>query len=185
MKSDFGDFVSLAVRPALLTREVRMIDKAKDAGRWSPDDMELKYSRLVQSGELGVVFCKDESRIESKIKLPLLYPLKKVEVQTLSSLGISQHKWRRWGLQVIQLLSSQDGTLIDGALLWKANMDKEFEGVEPCPICYSVLHHKTLSLPHLACPTCKNRFHTSCLGTWFKQSGKNKCPICQQPFPGA
>jgi hypothetical protein len=185
MKADFGDFVSLAVRPALLTREVRMIDRARASGLWKEDEMELKYTHLVNSGELGAVFCRDESRIETKIKLPPLFPLRRVEVQTLSKLGISEAKWRRWGLQVVQLLSCQDGTLVDGALLWKANMDREFEGVEPCPICYSVLHHKSLSLPTLSCPTCSNAFHAQCLHTWFKQSGKNKCVICQQPFPGA
>ena len=184
MKEELGAFVGSVVRPALLAREVILIDKARKMGRWTEEEMELKYTRLVNSGEMGITFCRDESRIETKIKLPPLFPLRKVEVETLSKLGLPEAKWRRWGMQVIQLLSCQDGTLIDGALLWKANIDTEFEGVDPCVICYSVLHHKSLSLPGLACPTCNNWFHHSCLHTWFKQSGKNKCVLCQQPFPG-
>merc|ERR1712194_948917 len=39
------------------------------------------------------------------------------------------------------------------ALLWKENVDKEFEGVEPCPVCYSVLHVKSHKLPNLECKT--------------------------------
>lgn len=73
-------------------------------------------------------------------------------------------------------------SVIDAALMWKANIEKELEGVDPCPICYCILHTKTLSLPTLACPTCNNKFHNTCLYTWFKSSGKSKCVICQQPF---
>lgn len=40
---------------------------------------------------------------------------------------------------------------IDALLLWKENVDKEFEGVEPCPVCYSVLCIKTHSMPNLQC----------------------------------
>ena len=64
----------------------------------------------------------------------------------------------------------------------KSNLEKEFDGVEPCPICYCILHPKTFSLPALTCPTCSNKFHSTCLYTWFKSSGKSKCVICQQPI---
>ena len=64
----------------------------------------------------------------------------------------------------------------------KSNLEKEFDGVEPCPICYCILHPKTFSLPALTCPTCNNKFHSTCLYTWFKSSGKSKCVICQQPI---
>lgn len=76
----------------------------------------------------------------------------------------------------------QDGSIVDAVLMWKNNVEKELEGVEPCPICYSILHPKTLNLPHLCCTTCNNKFHSTCLYQWFKSSGKSKCVICQQPF---
>ena len=62
------------------------------------------------------------------------------------------------------------------------NVDKEFSGVEPCPICYSILHPKALTLPSLTCPTCANKFHSTCLYQWFQSSGKSKCVLCQQSF---
>jgi hypothetical protein len=57
------------------------------------------------------------------------------------------------------LLSNQDASVLDAILLWKKNVDKEFEGLEPCPICYSILHPKNLTLPSLECQTCQNKFH--------------------------
>ena len=45
----------------------------------------------------------------------------------------------------------QDGTLPEALALWRRNLDKEFEGVEPCPICYAVISlDHSRSLPRLA-----------------------------------
>lgn len=84
----------------------------------------------------------------------------------------------------MRMLNSQDGSILDALLLWKQNVDKEFEGVEPCPVCYSVLCVKTHAMPNLECKTCNNRFHSSCLYKWFSSSGKNQCVLCQQPWNG-
>ena len=50
-------------------------------------------------------------------------------------MGISEGRWRRWILQIIQLLSHQDGSVLDAILLWKRNVDKEFEGKLCCVLC--------------------------------------------------
>ena len=84
----------------------------------------------------------------------------------------------------MRMLNSQDGTVLGALLLWKENVDKEFEGVEPCPVCYSVLCVKTHAMPNLECKTCKNRFHSTCLNKWFHSSGKSQCVHCQQPWSG-
>ena len=68
----------------------------------------------------------------------------------------------------------------EAILLWKRNVDKEFEGLEPCPICYSIVHPRNFSLPSIVCQTCNNKFHPDCLYKWFNTSHKNKCPLCQQ-----
>ncbi|MDR3740240.1 MAG: RING finger domain-containing protein [Terracidiphilus sp.] len=76
----------------------------------------------------------------------------------------------------------QDGTILDALVLWKRSLDKEFDGVEPCPICYSVIHMTHHSLPRLVCGTCKNKYHSQCLQKWFQTANKNNCPMCQQPI---
>ena len=82
------------------------------------------------------------------------------------------------------MLNSQDGSILDALKLWKENVDKEFEGVEPCPVCYSVLSVKTHAMPNLECKTCHHRFHSACLYKWFHSSGKSQCVLCQQPWSG-
>lgn len=57
----------------------------------------------------------------------------------------------------------QNGSIMEGLSLWKNNVDKRFEGVEDCMICFSVIHGSNYSLPKKACRTCKKRFHSACL----------------------
>jgi hypothetical protein len=182
-KLKLSQFVEERVRPSLLVREMSLMSTASSAGRWNEDEFKVRGSAV--SGEVVATFMREETSVEVRIRLPPSYPLKNVEVTCTSKIGVSEGRWRRWVLQMTQLLSLQDGSVVDAALLWKRNIERELEGVEPCPICYCILHTKTLSLPALSCPTCNNKFHNTCLYTWFKSSGKSKCVICQQPFfPG-
>ena len=64
-------------------------------------------------------------------------------------------------------------------LMWKRNMDKRFEGVEDCCICYSCIHGANFSLPDKRCKTCKNAFHSACLYKWFNSSQQASCPMCR------
>ena len=82
----------------------------------------------------------------------------------------------------LSCLRSQDGCLLDALVLWKQSLDKEFEGVEPCPICFSVIHMTNHMMPRLSCGTCRNKYHAACLQKWFRSANKNNCPMCQQPI---
>ena len=76
----------------------------------------------------------------------------------------------------------QNGSLVDGLQLWKRNVDKHFEGVDECYICYSVLHGSSYQLPRKQCRTCRKRFHAECLYRWFDTSNNSACPLCRNLF---
>ncbi len=129
------------------------------------------------------IFCfYSKCNLSVVIRVPPTFPLRNVEVDCQKTLGVNEKRWRHWSLQIMRMLNGQDGSILDALLLWKQNVDKEFEGVEPCPICYSVVCVKTHAMPNLECKTCHNRFHSSCLYKWFHSSGKHQCPLCQQPW---
>ncbi|CAM9284140.1 unnamed protein product [Scytosiphon promiscuus] len=184
-----AEFTKRHVSPALIQIEAQVITDATDKGLWDHDGGEMSVrasanSRQASAGLKSVVasYLKDECTLEAVIQLPPDYPLRNVEVTCSKRMGVSEGRWRQWVLQIVTLLSLQDGSVLDAVMMWKKNVDKEFEGVEPCVICYSVLHPKTMDLPQMTCKTCKNRFHSSCLYKWFHTSHKNKCPICQQTW---
>lgn len=179
-KNVLSKFIEDKVRNSLLKREISLISISKLNNNWSEDQFKVKGNLIL--GEIQASLIQDEVEIVITIALPKNYPLKNVEVQCSSKLGIKDNNWRRWVLQMIQLLSQHDKSVIDAILLWKLNITKEMEGIEPCPICYCTIHAKSMKLPSLSCPTCKNKFHPICVSTWFKTSGKNKCVLCQQPM---
>lgn len=133
---------------------------------------------------LNLYFFPQQCKLSIVIQIPPTFPLRNVDVDGRGTLGIPEKRWKRWALQIRLMLNSQDGTLLDALMLWKENVDKDFAGLEPCPVCYSVLSVKTHELPNLECNTCSNVFHSACLYKWFHSSGKSQCVLCQQPWSG-
>ena len=170
-------FVESSVSMEILKGQLSEIGKAEAFG-----DMNVTGNSA--SREVTATYVQDDFTLSVIIKLPLSFPFRRAEVDCSKTLGVPESRWKRWALQITMMLNNQGGTLQDALLLWKENVDKEFEGVEPCPICYSVLHVKTHKLPEMECKTCCNRFHTDCLTQWFRNSGKSACVICQQPWSG-
>jgi hypothetical protein len=168
-----GRFTEKFVSPALVAREVATV-------RCNPLEMTVRASTVTR--EVSACYMKDECTLEMTIKLPPAYPLHCVEVCCTRRLGISEDRWRRWVLQIVTLLSIRDGSVLDAVLFWKRCVDREFEGMEPCVICYCTLHPKTMALPTQVCRTCSNGFHSECLYKWFNSSHKSQCPLCQQQW---
>jgi hypothetical protein len=170
-------FVEKYVSPEILKREIDRIKSNSSFG-------QMSVAAGFLSREVTATYVQDDFTLKVSISLPSLFPFRNAEVDCSKTLGVPQTRWKLWSLQITLMLNSQGGTLLDALMLWKDNVDKEFEGVEPCPVCYSVLHVKTHKLPSLECKTCHNRFHFDCLTQWFRSSGKSQCVLCQQPWQG-
>jgi len=170
-------FVQANVSHETLQRELVRIDRATNVG-------EMTVSGSTVSRIVTATYIQDECTLSLVVTIPPNFPLRNVDVDGRKTHGVPEKRWKRWALQIRTMLNSQDGTLLDALMLWKQNVDKEFEGVEPCPICYSVLSVKQHELPNLECKTCGNCFHSSCLYQWFRNSKKSQCVLCQQPWSG-
>ncbi|XP_024020214.1 E3 ubiquitin-protein ligase listerin isoform X1 [Morus notabilis] len=162
--------------PYLIANELSQIKKNKFA------DENFSVSVSKSANEAVATYTKDETGMDLVIRLPASYPLRPVDVDCTRNLGISDVKQRKWLMSMMSFVRNQNGALAEAIGIWKRNFDKEFEGVEECPICYSVIHTANNSLPRLACKTCKHKFHSACLYKWFSTSHKSTCPLCQSPF---
>ncbi|CAN7988883.1 unnamed protein product [Ixodes hexagonus] len=132
--------------------------------------------------EVVATYTIEEVAIELVVKLPANHPLGVVVIDSGRRVGVNQSQWRHWLLQLTTFLTHQNGSILDGLALWKRNVDKRFEGVEECMICFYVLHGATCQLPKLTCRTCKKRFHSACLFKWFSTSNNSTCPLCRNVF---
>ncbi|KAM9020815.1 E3 ubiquitin-protein ligase listerin [Ara ararauna] len=132
--------------------------------------------------EVIATYSVDDIFIELIIQLPSNYPLGSITVESGKRVGVAVQQWRNWMLQLSTYLTHQNGSIMEGLSLWKNNVDKRFEGVEDCMICFSVIHGSNYSLPKKACRTCKKKFHSACLYKWFTSSNKSTCPLCRETF---
>ena len=169
-------FTTRHVTPHILKYEMDIINSPSNG----VENISVRASTV--SREVTATYLQDSTTLEVVIKLSQSHPLRAVEVDGTKRMGVTEGKWRKWMLHMVTCISNRDGRLLDAIRLWQQNLDKEFEGVEDCPICYAVLHMTTSQLPRMACKTCKHKFHSACLYKWFNTSHKSNCPLCQSSF---
>ncbi|KAK9879336.1 hypothetical protein WA026_004187 [Henosepilachna vigintioctopunctata] len=165
---------STYVAPLLCAQELSDIRKYERSFK----NMTIKVMPTVK--EVIAIYSVDEAQMELLIRLPPNYPLAGPEVHCNRQIGGTSHK--QWLMQFKKCVLHQNGRIWDGLSLWNNNLDKKFDGVEECYICFSVLHPGTYQLPKLSCQTCRKKFHSACLYKWFSTSNKSSCPVCRNLF---
>ncbi|XP_072761402.1 E3 ubiquitin-protein ligase listerin [Anoplolepis gracilipes] len=143
------------------------------------ENMQIKVHPTTR--EVVALYQMDDTKLELSIVLPSNYPLGTVKVESDQHIGGTTN-WRNCHMQLSIFLTHQNGSVWDGLIMWKHNLDKKFAGVEECYICFSIFHINTYQIPKLSCHTCRKKFHTLCLYKWFNTSHKSTCPICRNVF---
>ncbi|XP_060942216.1 E3 ubiquitin-protein ligase listerin [Limanda limanda] len=164
------------VTPVLSAEEISSVHSSTQMF----DSMTVKARSAAR--EVIATYSVDDIFIELVIQLPQNYPLGCITVESGRRVGVAVQQWRNWMLQLSTYLTHQNGSIMEGLALWKNNVDKRFEGIEDCMICFSVIHGTNYSLPKKACRTCKKKFHSACLYKWFTSSNKSTCPLCRETF---
>lgn len=195
-------FVRRKISPLLIAAEIRKVKEwgafggggssskagASSASAEADGEMdmdgegELHARGSVAGREVWATYTFSDVTLEIGMRLPDAFPLNIVEVEARSRIGMSEARWRKTLLGMTTLLRAKDGTLAEAVELWRRNLDKTFQGAEECPICFSVLHLMTATLPRMQCRTCKNLFHSECLCKWFTKSNNSACPLCRSAF---
>ena len=171
-------FTEAKLSPLLLRAEV---DEA--AKRIGVDDEHFKVRGSAATRQISATYAHSEgAAMQLVLTLSACHPLRALECECVRRVGVSDAKWRKWHRSIMTLLLAQNGAISEALLLWRDSVDKVFEGVEECPICYAVVHATTRALPKLQCRTCHNKFHSACLYKWFSSSQKSTCPLCQSTF---
>lgn len=169
-------FTSKYVSPVLSSQEISSVHSSTQMF----DSMTVKARSAAR--EVIATYSVDDIFIELVIQLPQNYPLGSITVESGRRVGVAVQQWRNWMLQLSTYLTHQNGSIMEGLALWKNNVDKRFEGIEDCMICFSVIHGSNYSLPKKGCRTCKKKFHSACLYKWFTSSNKSTCPLCRETF---
>lgn len=184
-QSSLENFVKRWIAPLLIAEEIRKVKESRvsgksgDEGGVSLGEGELYTHGSAAGREVRAIYSISDAFLEIGITIPEIFPLSTAQLEARSRVGMSEARWRKTLLEMTTLLQARDGSLAEAVGVWKRTLDKCFQGVDECPVCYSVLHLKTAALPEMPCKTCKNLFHADCLFKWFSKSNSRNCPLCR------
>eukprot|EP01132_Coremiostelium_polycephalum_P004030 gene4030-5044_t len=172
-----NQYISTYISPHIIKNEIDIVNDFMKTHKGGIDDSNFTVKGATSIKTVTATYEKEDMVISLNLSIPETYPLEVLSVEFSKRVGVSESQWRTWLLSMTSLLLIQDGTVLDACLLWKSSLDKHFQGVEVCPICYSLFHNGTI--PKFQCRNCKNKFHAGCIHKWFLTSHKSNCPLCQ------
>ena len=147
---------------------------------WHSDEFNVYIN--TKAKEIIIIYTQDEAIIELTIKIPDNYPIENVDVKMNKKAKLPTKTILKFTLLFKKLLNSKNCSIVESIVKWKKNLDLEYSGIEPCPICYYILQPGSNNVPKKPCKTCHHKFHSKCIFKWFKSSGKSECPLCKSQF---
>ena len=143
------------------------------------DDVILKLKCNSQTREIEALYICQEVTISMIALYPFDYPLKGVSFQWKETCGLPPKKVKNWQMLLTGMVNNQNATITEAFMLLSINIFKHYQGIDECPICYSVVHPTKKTLPKVKCATCRGKFHRYCIYKWTKTSQKSTCPLCR------
>ncbi|GAC73853.1 predicted E3 ubiquitin ligase [Moesziomyces antarcticus T-34] len=171
-----ASFTTRHCSPVIANRELSHLREPEALAKLQDEALSIK---ILSTNEVIATYVVDEHPMEIGVKIPADFPLHGVEIRDIQRVGITEAKWRSWLLAVQQLITGQNGLIFDALSLFKRNAEVQFQGLDECAICYSIISPMDRSLPTKPCKTCKNKFHAGCLFKWISTSGASTCPLCR------
>ncbi|KAM6492444.1 hypothetical protein JOM56_012168 [Amanita muscaria] len=177
VSSTVSSYTATHFSPVLIRAELAQVKNVAGTSQLVDESFKIKVTQ--STSEVTAGYAVDDHELEIKLKIPVDWPLHKIEVKDVKRVGVEEHRWRAWILAVQQSIWSHNGKVIDSLALFKKNVTLHFEGQTECAICYSIISPMDGSLPRKPCKTCRNRFHAGCLYKWFNSSHSSSCPLCR------
>ena len=94
-----------------------------------------------KSRSMMATYAVDDLEVEIMITLPSDWPLSPPKIEGIKSVGVNSSEWRLWLFQLEQALATGAG-LVAGLRRWSGYLQKKFDGLEECYICYSIIYGK-------------------------------------------
>ena len=142
--------------------------------------VEIKASPRASEVVASIQVDPESPPISLSISLPSAYPLESPIVTSRNRVGVSEKNWQSW-LRTFQIIIFSSGSIIEGLVAFRRNVQGALKGQSECAICYSIIG-TDMQTPNKKCGTCKNMFHGVCLFRWFKSSNSSSCPLCRNNF---
>ncbi len=143
-----ASFTTRHCSPVIANRELSHLRQPEALSKLQDEALSIK---ILSTNEVIATYVVDEHPMEIGVKIPADFPLHGVEIRDIQRVGITEAKWRSWLLAVQQLITGQNGLIFDALSLFKRNAEVQFQGMEECAICYSIISPMDRSLPTKPC----------------------------------
>ncbi|GJJ10582.1 hypothetical protein Clacol_004809 [Clathrus columnatus] len=153
LSSAIASYTSTYFSPVLVASEFIHLNPTKraEAGEEPLGDDTFKVKIAQAINEVTATFLVDEQQMEIGVKLPAGYPLRTIEVKPIKRVGVHEKTWRRWLFAVQQVITTHNGRIVDGLVLFKKTANLHFEGQAECAICYSHARLAGIGSTQVAC----------------------------------
>ena len=180
IKSPLDSWTHKHISPLIVVASLDIVsDWAKTQDQ---DDNPITVKSSTKSYELIATMEIDPESppIAIAVVLPANYPLDSPAVIGRTRVGVSDKNWQSW-MRTFQIIIFSSGSIIEGLVAFRRNVQGALKGQGECAICYSIIG-TDMQTPNKKCSTCKHTFHGSCLFRWFKSSNSSTCPLCRNAF---
>ncbi|VDL79842.1 unnamed protein product [Nippostrongylus brasiliensis] len=157
-------YVRRYVSKLLIDAELQKV-KIANQGQMKGDKL-LKIRVVPVSGEVVAEYTVEETIIRLSIVMPVDWPLSVPSIQIDKAI-VPTEKVKKWQLQLTKYLFHQNGSTVEGIMMWRRNVDRDVEGAEACSICMMTIHMTNHQLPKYK---------------WFETSSQSTCPLCRSNF---
>jgi hypothetical protein len=90
----------------IINREIESVIQA-DAKSVLAEDENFTVKAMKAANEISAIYRVDDQNMEMAIRLPHMFPLRKVEVNGIQKVGVKEDRWRAWLLAVSAIIASQ------------------------------------------------------------------------------
>ena len=182
VKSPLESWTQRYFSPTLMSAAAATVnDWAKALPQEDGESTLTVKSSLAGSETVASIAVDPESPpISLAILLPKSYPLESPTVSSRTRVGVSEKNWQSW-LRTIQIIIFSTGSIIEGLMAFRHNVQGALKGQSECAICYCIIG-TDMQTPNKRCGTCRNNFHGACLFRWFRSSNSSSCPVCRNNF---
>lgn len=104
--SFINSYTSKYFSSLIINSEIESVVQA-DAKSLFAEDENFTVKALKAVNEIIAVYRVDDQNIEMAIRLPPMFPLRKVDVNGVQKVGVDEKRWRAWLLAVSAIIVSQ------------------------------------------------------------------------------
>ncbi|KIW23957.1 uncharacterized protein PV07_09702 [Cladophialophora immunda] len=182
IKSPLESWTQKYFAPALISAAAAAVSDWIRSQSQEETDAPLTVKTSLSGSEVVASIAVDPESppISLAISLPKTYPLDSPTVSSRTRVGVSEKNWQSW-LRTFQIIIFSTGSIIEGLIAFRRNVQGALKGQSECAICYSIIG-TDMQTPNKRCGTCRNTFHGACLFRWFKSSNSSSCPLCRNNF---